>query len=220
MRTICLFCSLLLLYANLSLAADTKTTPDGTQEKNEKGFVALFDGKTLDGWQGSTKGYAVEDGAIVCRKGGNLYTDREYADFVLRFEVKIPPGGNNGVGIRTPPKGYASYLGMEIQVLDNKAKKYANLKPYQYHGSIYGAVPAKRGFLKPAGQWNCEEISCKGGKIKITLNGTVIVDADLSKIKETVDREKHPGLHSKKGHIGFLGHGSPVAFRNIRIKKL
>jgi len=220
MRTICLFCSLLLLCANLSFAGDTKTTPAASQEKNEKGFVALFDGKTLNGWQGATKGYAVEDGAIVCRKGGNLYTDREYADFILRFEVKIPAGGNNGVGIRAPLKGDAAYVGMEIQVLDNKAKGYANLKPYQYHGSIYGVVPAKRGFLKPAGQWNSEEIACKGGKIKITLNGTVIVDSDISKIKETLDHGEHPGLHNKKGHIGFLGHGSPVAFRNIRIKEL
>ena len=211
MRILCLLPAFLLLCVNVTFAADKPVDKDG--------FTVIFDGKTLDGWQGSTKGYAVEDGAIVCRKGGNLYTDREYGDFILRFEVKIPAGGNNGVGIRTPMKGDPAYVGMETQVLDNKADRFKNLKPYQYHGSIYGVVAAKRGHLKPAGEWNSQEISCKSGKIKITLNGTVIVDADISKIKKTIDGKNHPGLHNAKGYIGFLGHGSPVSFRTIRIKQ-
>ena len=129
-----------------------------------------------------------------------LYSKKEYADFIFRFEFKLEPGGNNGVAIRG---------GIEIQILDDTAQKHAHLKPYQYHGSVYGIVPAKRGHQKPIGQWNSEEIMVKGSRIKVTLNGVVIVDADIGK--------KMP---REKGHIGFLGHGSHVDFRNIRIREL
>ncbi len=111
-------------------------------------------------------------------------------------------------------------MGMELQILDNTAAQYRNLRPYQYHGSIYGVVPAKRGCLKPVGQWNSEEVIAKGGRIRVKLNGGIIVDADISKITETMDGRPHPGLHRKKGYIGFLGHGSQLEFRNIRIKQL
>jgi hypothetical protein len=190
-----------------------------TPEEAKEGFVSLFDGKTLQGWTGDVQGYKVEDGTIVCR-GDCLYTEKEYANFALRFEFKLPPGGNNGVGIRTPKEGIPAYVGMEIQILDDDAPKHKDLQPYQYHGSIYGVVPAKRGALTPIGQWNVEEIVADGSHIKVTLNGTVIVDADLKDIQETPDHQPHPGLHNAKGHIGWLGHGDPVAFRNIRIKTL
>jgi hypothetical protein len=199
--------------------ADTALNVVSPEEAKE-GFVSLFDGRTLAGWRGDLKGYAVEDGAIVCRKGRNLYAAKEYANFILRFEFKLPPGGNNGVGIRTPPKGIPAYLGMEIQILDDDHPKHKKLDPYQFHGSIYGVVPAKRGFLKPVGQWNVEEIVADGPHIKVTLNGTVITDADISNIQETPDHKPHPGLHSKKGCLGWLGHGDPVAFRHVRIKEL
>ena len=204
----------------LSLCAAASHAEAPAEQPAEKGFVSLFNGKSLDGWQGSTKGYQVKDGVMICKPGGNIYTEKEYSDFVFRFEFKIPPGGNNGVGIRTPTKGDAAYAGMEIQILDDRHEAYKGIRPYQAHGSIYGVAPAKRDHLKPAGEWNCEEISAIGPKIKITLNGTVITEADLSKIKETLDKRPHPGLHNKTGHIGFLGHGHPVEFRNIRIKDL
>ncbi len=187
----------------------------------QEGFVCLFDGKTLEGWQGDTKGYVVENGVMVCKPGGNLFTQKEYADFAFRFEFKLEPNANNGVGIRTPVKGNPAYLGMEIQILDDSGPRYAGwLKPYQYHGSIYGVVPSKTGHQKPVGQWNSEEIFCQGSRVRVTLNDVVIVDADLSKIDKTVDGHPHPGLHNAKGHIGFLGHGSHVEFRKIRIKEL
>jgi len=218
MRAAGLFAAVVLL-AGLVQADDAKLNVVSPEEAKE-GFVSLFDGKTLNGWQGSVKGYAVENGTIVCRKGGNLYAAKEYANFVLRFEFKLPPAGNNGVGIRTPLKGNPAFAGMEIQVLDNEHPNYKKLQPYQYHGSIYGVVPAKRGFLKPTGEWNVEEIVADGPRIKVTLNGTVILEADLSKITTTPDHQNHSGLHNAKGYIGWLGHGSPVAFRNIRIKEL
>ncbi len=190
-------------------------------EEAEAGFVSLFNGNDLEGWQGSVQGYAVEDGAIVCRQGGNLFTAKEYGDFVLRLEFKVPPGGNNGLGIRTPLAGNPAYAGMELQVLDNNHPRYENLRPYQFHGSVYGVVPAKRGHLKPAGEWNSQEVRAEGSRIQVTLNGQVIVDTDLSKVeKPYMDGHEHPGLLNEKGYIGFLGHGAPVEFRNIRIKEL
>jgi hypothetical protein len=109
---------------------------------------------------------------------------------------------------------------MEIQILDDGAPIYKSLQPYQYHGSIYGVVPCKRGHQKPVGQWNSEEICCDGKKVKITLNGTVIVDADLSKVTDPKVLQVHPGLKREKGYIGFLGHGSRIEFRNLRVKPL
>jgi len=189
----------------------------------ESGFVCLFDGKTLDGWQGDVKGYAAENDTMVCKPGGNIFTNKQYANFILRFEFQLPPAGNNGVAIRSPLTGTAAYDGMEIQILDDEHEKYKGwLKPYQVHGSIYGVVPAKRGCLKPTGQWNSQEIVADGSRIQVTVNGKLVVDADLSQIdpKKTIDEREHPGLHNAKGHIGWAGHGDRVVFRNIRIKEL
>lgn len=192
-------------------------------EIDSEGFEVLFNGKDMTGWIGDTKGYIAENGVMLCKPGGNLYTEKQYDNFIFRFEFKLTPGANNGLGIRTPAQGDAAYAGMELQILDDTSDKYKGLQPYQYHGSIYGIVPSIRGHQKPVGEWNTEEVIADGSKIKIILNGFTIVDADLSKIEQTDkmhDLKKHPGMHNKKGHIGFLGHGSVVEFRNIRVKKL
>lgn len=192
----------------------------------DPGFVSLFDGKTLNGWQlvnGHGPGYVVQNGAIVCPAdgGGNLFTDKQYSNFILRFDFKFEPGGNNGIGIRAPLTGDTAYSGMEIQVLDHGHQKYkGKIKPTQHHGSVYDVIPAIAEALKPAGEWNTEEILVDGSKIKVTLNGKLITDADLSTVKDPAVLKKHPGLLRKSGHIGFLGHGSLVEFRNIRIKEL
>lgn len=199
----------------------------------EPGFQPLFDGKTLKGWflaerpaakDGKpSRGYIVEDGAIVCPAdgGGNLLTEKEYANFILRFEFQMEPGGNNGIGIRTPKEGNPAYAGMEIQILDHGHERYAGkLKPTQHHGSIYDVVPAHADALRPAGQWNEEEILADGTRIRVTLNGKVITDADISTITDPGVLARHPGLRRPSGHIGFLGHGTRVSFRNIRIKEI
>lgn len=197
-----------------------------TAEEKKDGFELLFNGKDLDNWTGNKTDYVVEDNAIAIYptgKGhGNLYTKETYDDFVFRFEFQLTPGANNGLGIHTSLKGDAAYGGKEIQILDNTAPVYARLQPYQYHGSVYGIVPAKRGYLKPVGEWNEEEVYVKGDHIKVILNGTVIVDADLKKATKngTMDKKNHPGLNVHTGHIAFLGHGTIVRFRNIRIKDL
>ncbi len=186
----------------------------------------MFNGRNLDNWTGNKQAYVVEDGIIVIRPeqggGGNLYTSREFADFNFRFEFLLTPAANNGLGIRAPLEGDAAYAGMELQILDNTAPVYAELQPYQYHGSVYGVIPAKRGYLKPVGEWNSEEVIVQGTKVKVILNGTVIVDGDIAEARDkgAMDHNEHPGLKNKTGHIGFLGHGSVVEFRNIRIKDL
>jgi HEAT repeat protein len=197
-----------------------------TPEEKSEGFKALFNGRNLNGWVGDTIAYGVEDGLLVTipSKGniGNLYTKKEYADFIIRFEFQLTPAANNGVGIRAPLTGDAAYVGMELQILDDTDPVYANLQLYQYHGSVYGVIPSRRGYLKALGDWNYEEVTAKGTRIKIVLNGTTIVDGDIAGPRDngTMDHKDHPGLKNKIGHIGFLGHGSLVKFRNIRIKDL
>ena len=197
-----------------------------TAEEKAEGYVALFNGKNLNNWVGNKDSYKAVDGLMVITpgegSGGNLYTEKEYADFIFRFEFLLTPGANNGLGIRAPLTGDAAYLGMELQILDDTAPVYANLQPYQYHGSVYGVIPAKRGFQKPVGEWNYEEVKVQGTHITITLNGTVIVDGDIAGPRDngTMDHNEHPGLKNTTGHIGWLGHGSDVKFRNIRIKDL
>lgn len=195
-----------------------------TEDEKSQGFVGLFDGRTLEGWQGATEGYVAKDGKLLSTEEtrGKMYTVGEYADFILRFEFKLAPGGNHGIGIRCPlTQQGPAYAGMEIQILDDSSPTWANLKPYQYHGSIYGLVPAVRGHLKPVGQWNAEEITCRGRKVTVKLNGTTIVDADLDEVgAEPADGREHPGVSRTQGHIGLLGHRHPVEFRNIRVKVL
>jgi hypothetical protein len=191
----------------------------------ESGFTSLFDGETLNGWKMVGKrgeGYGVKDGVIFCAKGGggNLFTEKEYADFVLRFDFKLEPGANNGLGIRAPLEGDAAYVGMELQILDEVKLKYKGLRPEQYHGSIYDVVPAKRGAMKGPDEWNSQEVTARGRQIKVVLNGQTILDTDLNDVTDIAALQKHPGLLRESGHIGFLGHNDYIEIRNIRIKEL
>jgi hypothetical protein len=167
-------------------------------------------------------GYRVRDGVLYCTKedGGNLYTVKQYANFVFRFEFRLTPNANNGIGIRAPLEGDAAYVGMEIQVLDDSGSQYQSLRPSQYHGSIYDVVAAKRGALRPVGEWNEEEILADGDHVRVTVNGVVVVDARLTEVADPEVLKKHPGLTRKAGHIGFLGHGAEIEFRAIRIREL
>jgi hypothetical protein len=187
------------------------------------GFVDVFNSKDFTGWAGPVENYEVKDGAIVCRpkKGGNIFATPEYADFVARVEYQLPPGGNNGLAIRYPGKGQPSADAMcEIQILDDEAPQYAKLDPRQYNGSSYGMVPAHRGYLRPVGDWNFMEVTVRGPTILVELNGTQILDADLSHVTEFMHNRPHPGKDRTSGHFGFCGHNDPVAFRNIQIKNL
>jgi len=199
----------------------------GAAAGNEAGFVSIFNGKDLTGWRlvnGKGRGYVVDaDHTLECPAdgGGNLLSEKEYSNFILRFDFKLTPGANNGVGIRAPFEGDAAYQGMEIQILDDEDPQYKGwLRPEQHHGSVYDLIPARVGFRKPVGEWNSEEIYANGPHIRVTVNGVIILDSSLEIIREPEVLKKHPGVRRTSGHVGFLGHGSQLWFRNIRIKQL
>ena len=208
-------------------------------EEAKEGFEILFDGEDMSLWTGNTTNYVAKEGAICVSanygSGGNLYTKKQYSDFIFRFEFCfMKEGVNNGVGIRTPMGVDAAYEGMEIQILDHDAPIYKNLREYQVHGSVYGIIPAKRIKSPQLGTWNTEEIWVKGDHIRVTVNGEVILDGNIREACQghnvtengttpnpyTVDKQNHPGLFNKSGHIGFLGHGEGLKLRNVRIKDL
>jgi hypothetical protein len=190
----------------------------------EDGFQSLFNGQSLEGWIGATDNYEVAGGAIRCKAGhgGNLLSDEEFDNFVVRLEFKLPPGGNNGLAIRAPRDvDDAAYSAIELQVLDDPAPQYADLQDYQYHGSAYGLAPATRGYLRTAGEWNYQEVVVNGDRLEVHLNGFEILNVNLAEIRKTpLDDRDHPGAARTRGHFGFAGHNDPVAFRNIRIKRL
>ncbi len=192
-------------------------------EVTEDGFISLFNGEDLTGWTGDRIGHRVEEGILVANPLGNLYTEDEFDDFIFRFEFKLTPGANSGIGIRVPMRGKASSEGMEIQILDDTAEKHADVKPWQRHGSIYGIIPATPGHLKPVGEWNAQEIHVQGTQVRVVLNGAVIVDADLAPFRDgapTPDGKEHPGLLRERGHISLAGHNTRLFFRNLAIKPL
>lgn len=201
------------------------STNSAVGDPEEPGFVDLFDGKSLSGWIGEGRNhFDVESGVLTCRKGcaGKLLAEREYQDFIFRFEFRLTPGANNGLAIRAPQNGDSAYAGIELQILDNPADVYKDLQRYQYHGSAYGIAPAKRGALKPVGEWNSQEVTLKGRELKVVLNGQVILDVNLDEAApegKTIDGKGHPGLSRERGHVGFLCHGDVVSFRNVRIKE-
>jgi hypothetical protein len=215
-RKTCLLASLLTLIGGLPL----------TGISAEPEFVSLFDGKTLTGWKLVGKqgaGYHVRNGSIVCPPGGggNLLSEKQYKDFILRFEFKLASGSNNGLAIRSPLQATnLAYDGMELQIIDNSATRYRSIHPWQKHGSIYHVFPAKTGFLRAVGTWNTQEVIAEGRHVQVILNGQLILDANLDLVTDPRILTQHPGLMRPSGHVGFLGHGEPVEIRKIRIKVL
>lgn len=189
-------------------------------EENE-GFESIFNGHDFSGWKGPVDNYEIVDGAIRCKegKGGTIYTEKVYDNFVARMEFKLAPGGNNGLAIRYPGQGDAAYSGMcELQTLDSEHSKYATLDARQYHGSAYGMVAAHRGYLRSAGEWNFQEVTVNGSKIKVELNGTIILDCDLGEVKDFMHDSPHSGKDRPSGHFGLAGHNDPVEYRNLSIR--
>ena len=177
----------------------------------------------MTGWKGPLDNYEIIDNCIRCKKGkgGTIHTADEYDNFVARLEFKLPPGGNNGLAIRYPGQGDTAYQGMcELQVLDNTAKKFSKLDDRQYHGSAYGMAAAHRGYQRPVGEWNFQEVTVNGSKIRVELNGTVILNCDLSEASNFMADRPHPGKNRTSGYFGLAGHSDPVEFRNLEIKRL
>ena len=202
--------SLLATLSSLALLTGCATA------QNEPGFTSLFDGHSLNGWTLVGKhgdGYGVTNGVLYCAKGGggNLFTEQEFDDFILRLEFKLEDGANNGIGIRAPLAGDAAYLGMEIQILEEGAAmrgKWGKLREEQYHGSVYDLIAAKRGALKPPGEWNTEEITARGRHIKVVVNGSTILDADLNSVTEIP-------VYVDGVQISVLRYGETPAFLGI-----
>lgn len=193
--------------------------------KDPAGFKSVFNGRDFTGWAGPVDNYEVKEGAIICKpgKGGTIYTKADYTNFVVRLEFKLPPGGNNGLALRYPGTGNPAYDGMcENQVLDDHYEQATGQKidARQAHGSAYGMVAAQRGYQRPIGEWNFEEVTVKGSTLKVELNGTVILDADLATVSDYMAGSAHPGKNRASGHFGFAGHNDPVLFRNISIEPL
>lgn len=189
------------------------------------GFKSVFNGRDFTGWEGPLDCCVITNQAILWRekKGGTIYTAENFTNFVVRLEFKLPPGGNNGLAIRYPGQGDTAYVGMcECQVLDDNYEKATGSKidPRQAHGSAYGMIAALRGYQHPIREWNYEEVTVNGSTIKVELNGTVILNGDLSTVTNFMDGKQHPGKDRTSGHFGFAGHNDPVMFRNIAIKPL
>ena len=187
-------------------------------------FVSLFNGKDFTGWGGAGKpeqsGYVIKEGGIIesTKKCRFLITEKEYLNYVFEFEFKLTAGANNGLGIHYPGKGDPAYTGMEIQILDNTHPKYAKLKDYQFHGGLYTLVAAKKGHLKPVGEWNKEIVTVNGPNVKVELNGVVIMEANLDEVNKS--KPKHNGAKRRKGHLCFCGHGAIISLKNLRIREL
>ncbi len=182
--------------------------------ERQDGFIALFDGKTLDGWVilgNDKRGFQVKDGIIKRVEGGGGYlrTRDRYSNFILRLEYRINKGGNSGISLRAPRNGRFSKIGMEYQILGDSGEP-----PHRTGtASIYDVVAPLANPSRPEGEWNQVEIILDGSHMTAHMNGVLVQDVDL---------DKNPELRRrlKRGFICLQDHGHPVAFRNIRIKIL
>jgi hypothetical protein len=196
------------------------------KEKSD-GYAPLFNGKDLTGWKNyepkKNDVWVVEKDMIVClgEGGGWLGTEKDYADYVLRLEFRVSPGGNSGVYLRAPETGWISRVGMEIQILDDAHKNYEKVQRWQNTGAIYHVVAPKELASKPAGEWNAMEIRAEKRQVAVILNGKKIVDADLDEcLKDEKIAQEHPGLKRTTGKIGLQSHTDRVEFRNLRVKEI
>lgn len=186
------------------------------------GFTPIFNGKNLDNWKGQKNGKTVSNGILHWNDGGNLFTNKKYSNFVFRFEFTLSHDANNGLAIRSKANGNPAYDAMtELQILDNSAERYDKLNARQYHGSAYGMAAALRGYQNPVGAWNYQEVKVNGTNIRVELNGTIILDVDLSTVTDYMDDKEHPGKLIQKGFLGFAGHGKHMLqFRNLTLLEL
>ncbi len=205
-------------------------TPGAVGERVRPKFVSLLPGSALEGWivhEGRDGAWLREGEMISCRGagGGWLRTEKEYSDFHLKLEYRYQSGCNTGLGIRCPSEGNPTFTGIEIQLLDDSAEKYRNLRAEQYTGSLYYQVaPTQKPELKPAGEWNQCEVICIGDQVTIKINGQIINEVDLAKPdgKNKLNTSKPWKLAERPpiGHIALQSHPSQVDFRNLTVKDL
>lgn len=185
-------------------------------------YEYLFNGQDLAGWQrvgGGKPTWSVNGGvltSIVGEKSGSIFTTKEYGDFVLDLEFRVQAGGNGGVFLRAPLQEDASRTGLEIQILDDTAPAYANLQPDQYCGSIYRLVAASPRASRKPGEWQNLRIICSQNRVKVRLNGALVIDADLNTLSTKI--ATNPGISRRTGCIGLQQYGDAVDFRNIKYR--
>lgn len=188
-------------------------------EKDDEGFVQMFNGKDLTGWQ-TTGNWLVKEGNVITleprkgewgwqRYGDYLATTRKYGDFVIDLEFKYNEKGNSGVFLRIGDLANHVETGFEVQIIDTHGKE--ELTHHDAGGVIRTQAPSKNA-IKPAGEWNHYNITLKGSQLTVILNGETVNELDLSK-GPMKDRPL-------EGYISFQDEGKPIWYRNVRIKEL
>lgn len=199
--------------------ADTESNKLLTDILGDKeSFKPLFNGKDLTGWAGAIDGFEVVDGCLQStrKKASRIKTAEQYGNYVLRFEFKLPPAANSGILVHAPnADGGRAKNVLEVQILDDEHPMHRKLGDSQYHGSLYGIAAARRGYLRPTGQWNHQELIVNGNHFTVRLNGYPILNAHLKQLAPN-----HPAINRKRGHIGIAGYVDPVMFRNMQIREL
>lgn len=189
-------------------------------------WVRLYNGKDLTGWHaegGELSAWQAKGEIVTCytKKTCYLATDKQYGDFELRLDYKLPLGGNSGLGLRFAPGTWPSTEGMELQLLDDPAPQYVNLPKVQRNGALYMHVAPKATPGKPAGEWNHIEVKCQGPRVSAKMNGVDILDFSLDDYLDHVGKGKIGlGKRPRKGLVGLQSHGDPVEFRNVEIREL
>lgn len=190
-------------------------------EQDDGGFVQMFNGRDLAGWQ-TTGNWLVKEGNVIAleprqgewgwkRFGDYLTTTRKYKDFVIDLEFKYNKNGNSGVFLRIgDPKDHVE-SGFEVQIIDTHGKPLEELTHHDAGGVIRTQAPAKN-VIKPAGEWNHYNITLDGNQLTVILNGEKINEIDLAN-SAMKDRPA-------EGYISFQDEGKPVWYRNVRIKEL
>jgi hypothetical protein len=187
----------------------------------ETGFSPLFDGVSLDGWEGAGSPAALcwkaEQGCLQCTgaEGPWLRSQRTWTNFELRLEYRVLPGGNSGVYVRVPADGnhHGAGSGVEVQILDDVSPRYRDLKPYQFSASLYAIEAAESGTALAAGQWNTLGIRCVDRRYEITHNGRAVLDRNEQQCPELLQR-------LTSGYLGLQNHSEQVWFRHVRIQVL
>ncbi len=204
-----------------------------TENEKQNGWQLLFDGKTFNGWQKlANSGWSIKDGQMIAEgsndgKQRDIITSDQYENFELSIEFKIFKLTNSGIKYlvtNTFPGQKGTYLGLEYQILDEVNYKYPERGVYRSLASLYDLIPANKNDTISLNKWNIARIIVKGNHIEHWLNGKIAVKYDRSTedFKVLVENSKYKNLEkfgkTVKGHILLQNEGTPISFRNIKIK--
>jgi hypothetical protein len=197
----------------------------------DRGFVTIFDGRSLDGWEIVVEpgdqpekklrqdAFYLENGTLACKGYGfHWFRYKEpLQDCVLRMEFKIAKDTNSGVCLRSLKKGTPPTTGFEVQIVDDIGKE-----PSKYStGAIYDVVTPMYNASKPIGEWNEMEITMKGSLVVVVLNGLKLIDTDFSKLTRPIGKFDFAYANMpRSGYLALQDHWTPIWYRNIRLKKL